>query len=379
MSFDVKIPSLGESVTEAMIAVWEKQNGDYVEVDDILCQVESDKATIELRAEEAGELEIKVEEGETIAVGDTVAQIDTSAAPPEKSKEHAQDVKTEQPKVEQPKEEQPEEKVQPTKKAPEPVEPPKPVEKAPERKPPAPKQVIVKEGDRTIRRERLSMLRKTISNRMLEAKQGTAMLTTINEADMSEAMRIRKAHNEKLVERYGLKVGFVSFFARACAIALKEFPVVNARLENDEIVYHDYCDISIAVSTDRGLVVPVVKNIDQMNLVEIETSIASLATRARDNQLSIDEMTGGTFTITNGGVFGSLISTPIINTPQSAILGLHTIQDRPVARNGQVVIKPMMYISLSYDHRLIDGRDSVSFLVRVKQLIEDPSSMLFEV
>lgn len=376
MSFDVKIPSLGESVTEAMIATWEKQNGDYVEVDDILCQVESDKATIELRAEEAGVLDITVEEGETIAVGDTVARIDTSAKQPEKVEEEpAEEEKAEQPK----KEETLIEKAAPPMQTPK-AESAKPAApKAPEPAKPTPKQVVIKEGDRTIRRERMSMLRKTISTRMLNAKQGTAMLTTINEADMSEAMRIRKVHNEKLVERYGLKVGFVSFFARACAIALKEFPVVNARLDEDEIVYHDYCDISIAVSTDRGLVVPVIKNVDHMNLVEIETSIASLATRARDNQLSIAEMTGGTFTITNGGVFGSLISTPIINTPQSAILGLHTIQDRPVARDGQVVIRPMMYISLSYDHRLIDGRDSVSFLVRVKQLIEDPSSMLFEI
>ncbi len=365
MSVDVKIPSLGESVTEATIATWEKQNGDYVNVDDILCQVESDKATLELRAEEAGVLEITVGEGEILAVGDTIARIDIEAKAPEQPEEKpAAEIREHHQKVEQP-----------------PIEAPKPmVQKAPEPAPqPKPKQVIVAEGDRTIRRERMSMLRKTISSRLLNAKQGTAMLTTINEADMSEVMRLRKAHNDKLMARYGLKVGFVSFFARACAIALKEFPVVNAKLDDDEIIYHDYCDISIAVSTDRGLVVPVVKNVDHMNIVEIETAIASLAARARDNQLSIDEMTGGTFTITNGGVFGSLISTPIINTPQSAILGLHTIQDRPVARDGQVVIKPMMYISLSYDHRLIDGRDSVSFLVRVKQLMEDPSSMLFEI
>jgi 2-oxoglutarate dehydrogenase E2 component (dihydrolipoamide succinyltransferase) len=385
MSFEVKIPSLGESVTEAMIATWEKQSGDYVDEDEILCQVESDKATIDLRAEQAGTLKITIEEGETIAVGDTVAEIDTKAEAPAKAANDQQEEKIESngapanvehstSAIEKPQQTAEAAKSPEAKKvAPPPQKPAQPPT------PSVSKRVISGEGDRTIRSEKMSMLRRTISKRMLGAKQGTAMLTTINEVDMSEAMRIRKTHNEKLIQKYGLKVGFVSFFARACSIALREFPVINGMLDGDEIVYHDYCDISIAVSTDRGLVVPVIKNVEKMNLVEVEGEIASLAAKARENRLTIDEMTGGTFTITNGGVFGSLISTPIINSPQSAILGLHTIQDRPVARDGQVVIKPMMYISLSYDHRLIDGRDSVSFIVRVKQLIEDPSSMLFEV
>lgn len=384
MSFDVKIPSLGESITEVTIGAWVKQKGDVVEIDEIIADVESDKATVELRAEEAGVLEPLVDEGETVQVGDTVARIDTDAQPSEGTPKA--EAKKPEAEPEPPKESAPAPKPQRPEPAPQAPAPSAPYESqtTPAAEPPRPKPEIHRhatagEGERTVRRERMTMLRKTISSRMLQAKQGTAMLTTINEADMTELKRIRSQYNERIKEKYGLKIGFVSFMARVCSIALQEFPIVNAMLDGDEIVYNDFCDIAIAVSTDRGLVVPVIRNVETMNIVEIEQAIASLAVRARDNKLSIDEMTGGTFTITNGGVFGSLISTPILNTPQSAILGMHTIQDRPVARNGEIVIRPMMYLALSYDHRLIDGRDSVTFLVRVKEMIEDPSRLLFEI
>ncbi len=401
MSLDVKIPSLGESVTEATIGAWVKENGDAVEMDEVICEVESDKASVELRAEEAGTLEILVEEGETVAVGDTIARIDTDAKPEEKPAEATEESAEQAEKPTEPEEkpDEPEsrEKEQKSVQAPKPEpeqahpmgkpaaakEPRPEVQPEPKpthfEKPETPRYQASAAGDRPVRRQRMSTLRKTISSRMLQAKQGTAMLTTINEADMSELKRIRAEYNEKIIEKHGIKIGFVSFIARVCSIALQEFPIINAMLDGDEIVYNNFSDIAIAVSTDRGLVVPVIRNVGTMNVVEIEKAIVSLAERARDSKLSIDEMTGGTFTITNGGVFGSLISTPIINTPQSAILGLHAIQDRPVVRDGEIVIRPMMYLALSYDHRLIDGRDSVRFLVRVKEMIEDPSRLLFEV
>ncbi|RMF56679.1 MAG: 2-oxoglutarate dehydrogenase complex dihydrolipoyllysine-residue succinyltransferase, partial [Calditrichaeota bacterium] len=235
------------------------------------------------------------------------------------------------------------------------------------------------EWPRPERRERMSTLRKTIARRLVAAKNETAMLTTFNEVDMSAIMELRKKYKESFKERYEIGLGFMSFFTRAVCLALKEWPAVNASIEDDYIVYHDYCDISIAVSTPRGLVVPVIRNADKLSLAEIEKAVAELAKKARENSLTIDEMTGGTFTITNGGVFGSLMSTPIINPPQSAILGMHKIEERPVVVNGEIVIRPMMYVALSYDHRIIDGRESVSFLVRVKELLEDPARMLLEI
>jgi 2-oxoglutarate dehydrogenase E2 component (dihydrolipoamide succinyltransferase) len=229
---------------------------------------------------------------------------------------------------------------------------------------------------RNIRKEKMSNLRKTISKRLVEAKNTTAMLTTFNEVDMGAIMETRTKHKDKFKEAHGVNLGFMSFFAKACAIALSEWPTVNAYIENDELVYHDYADISIAVSTPRGLTVPVMRNVESMSMADVEKTVATLAAKARDSKLTADDLTGGTFTITNGGVFGSLMSTPIINIPQSAILGMHKIQDRPMAINGKVEIRPMMYLALSYDHRIIDGRESVSFLVRVKELLENPALLL---
>src|SRR4030095_3213828 len=230
---------------------------------------------------------------------------------------------------------------------------------------------------RNEKREKMTNLRKTISRRLVEAKNTTAMLTTFNEVDMKPIMDIRTQYKDKFKEIHGVGLGFMSFFAKACSFALQEWPAVNAYVDGDELVYHDYCDISIAVSTPRGLTVPVIRNAESLSMAEIEKKVIELANKARDNKLGMDELTGGTFTITNGGVFGSLLSTPIINIPQSAILGMHKIEERPIALNGQVVIKPMMYVALSYDHRIIDGRESVSFLVRVKELLENPDQLLF--
>jgi 2-oxoglutarate dehydrogenase E2 component (dihydrolipoamide succinyltransferase) len=229
---------------------------------------------------------------------------------------------------------------------------------------------------RNEKREKTSQLRKTIARRLVESKNSTAMLTTFNEADMSRIMEIRSKYKDKFKEAHGVGLGFMSFFAKACCIALQEWPAVNAYIDGDYLVYHDYCDISIAVSTPRGLTVPVIRNVESLSMAEVEKKVIELANKARDNKLSLEELQGGTFTITNGGVFGSLMSTPIINLPQSAILGMHKIQERPMAVNGQVVIKPMMYLALSYDHRIIDGRESVSFLVRVKELLENPEQLL---
>jgi 2-oxoglutarate dehydrogenase E2 component (dihydrolipoamide succinyltransferase) len=234
-------------------------------------------------------------------------------------------------------------------------------------------------AERTARREKFSTLRKTLARRLVAAKNETAMLTTFNEVNMSPVMDLRKKYKESFKEKFDVNLGFMSFFVKACCVALKEWPAVNAMIDGDEVEYHNFCDISIAVSAPKGLVVPVIRNAERLSFAEIEREVARLAAKARENKLSIEEMSGGTFTITNGGVFGSMLSTPIINVPQSAILGMHNITERPVAENGQAVIRPVMYVALSYDHRIIDGRESVSFLVRVKQLIEDPARLLLEV
>ena len=241
------------------------------------------------------------------------------------------------------------------------------------------KPVLTGSDNRVERREKLSTLRRTLAKRLVVAKNETAMLTTFNEVNMAPIMELRKKYKESFKEKYDVSLGFMSFFTKACCIALKEWPSVNAMIDGDEVIYHDYCDISIAVSAPKGLVVPVIRNAESLSFAEIEREVARLAGKARENKLSMEEMTGGTFTVTNGGVFGSMLSTPILNIPQSAILGMHNIVERPVAENGQVVIRPVMYIALSYDHRIIDGRESVSFLVRVKQLLEDPSRLMLEV
>jgi len=411
MSLEIKVPTVGESITEVTLSQWLKQDGDYVEMDENIAELESDKATFELPAEKAGILRIIAQEGDTLEIGAVVCTIEEGDAPTGDSAPAAAPAKeassTAAPAAAA-KDEDPDsyaagtaspaaakilrekgidastikgtgkegritkedaEKAQPVAKA-----------AAPAAKPAAAAAPVAPvAGSINERREKLSSLRKTIAKRLVAVKNETAMLTTFNEVNMQPIMDLRAKYKDTFKEKFGIGLGFMSFFTKAVTTALAEWPAVNARIEDNEIVYSDFADVSIAVSAPKGLVVPVIRNADAMSLEQIEKAIAALAGKARDNKLTIDEMTGGTFTITNGGVFGSMMSTPIINAPQSAILGMHNIIQRPIAENGQVVIRPMMYIALSYDHRIIDGRESVSFLVRVKQLLEDPARLLLGV
>ncbi len=405
MALEIKIPPVGESISEVTLSRWIKNDGDYVEMDEIIAELESDKATFELTAEQAGVLKTTAAEGDTLAIGAKVCEIDTSAkasaspakpeAAPVAAKEEVKAVAVESSttnyaaghpspvaaKVLAEKGINPadvqgsgrngritkEDAMNASQTA------PAKATKATETKTATPT------GTREVRAEKMSSLRKTVSKRLVAVKNETAMLTTFNEVDMQPIMDIRAKYKDKFKEKYGVGLGFMSFFTKAVCEALKEFPAVNAQINGEEILYHNYADISIAVSAPKGLVVPVIRNAEQLSLAEIEKAVAELAGKARENKLTIEEMTGGTFTITNGGVFGSMMSTPIINAPQSAILGMHNIVERPVALNGQVVIRPMMYIALSYDHRIIDGRESVGFLVRVKQFLEDPQRLLLGV
>lgn len=406
MKIEVKVPTIGESINEVTVGQWLKEDGTIVETDEVICEVESEKATVEIVAEDGGVLKILVGEGNTAEVGAVIAEIQKDG----KAKA-TKDIETPKRETEEFQEteinKESSQKISPvaanilkeagiaidqitgsglsgkvtksdaikivenSKKSPESEK-----EKSLIESEKTQTKINKLEGGRDTRRERMSTLRKTISRRMLEAKQGTAMLTTINEIDMSGIIEDRKKYKEMFKEKYDVNLGFMSFFTKAATLVLNEFPVVNAMIDGDDIVYNDFCDISMAVSTPKGLVVPVIRNAESLSLAQIEGIVAELAVKARDNKLTIEEMTGGTFSITNGGVFGSLISTPLINTPQSAILGMHTIQERPVARDGEVVIRPMMYVSLSYDHRIIDGRESVSFLVRLKEILEDPIRLL---
>jgi len=387
---EIKVPTVGESISEVSLAKWLKKDGEWVERDEVLAEMESEKATFEINAEQAGILNIIVKEGETLAIGDVVCKIDDKAAKPASAAP-----------------------VEEVKKKDAPVAAEKSISKQDVKASPVAAAIIAdkkidtksiaasgsggkilkqdvlealtqpgrKSGtvlfSREERKEKMSQLRKTVSRRLVEAKNTTAMLTTFNEVDMSKIMEVRTSFKDKFKEAHGVNLGFMSFFTKACAYALQEWPAVNAYLSNDEIIYHDYCDISIAVSAPKGLVVPVIRNAESLSMAEIEKRVIELATKARENKLSMEEMQGGTFTITNGGVFGSLMSTPIINIPQSAILGMHKIEERAVVVNGQIVARPMMYLALSYDHRIIDGRESVGFLVRVKELLENPALMLF--
>ena len=396
---DIKVPTVGESISEVTLLKWTKNSGDYVERDEVIAELESEKATFEVNAEQAGTLKQSAQEGDTLKIGDILASIDETAPKPEKQAGSngtpAKETKAEA-TVAQPTQ-APVTAVSNDIKA-TPVAAAIIADKKVDPKSVTPSGYsgkIVKSDvlaalsnpgkvtggkplfSRDVRTEKMSQLRKTISRRLVESKNTTAMLTTFNEVDMSRIMDIRKQHKDKFKEAHGVNLGFMSFFAKACAIALQEWPAVNANIDGDQLVYHDYTDISVAVSTPRGLTVPVIRNVESLSMAEIEKKVIELAGKARDNKLTMDELTGGTFTITNGGVFGSLMSTPIINLPQSAILGMHKIQERPMAINGQVVIKPMMYLALSYDHRIIDGRESVSFLVRVKDLLENPEQLLF--
>lgn len=405
---DIKVPTVGESINEVTLLKWVKKEGDYVERDEVIAELESEKATFEVNAEKAGILKLSANEGDTLKIGDVLAKIDETAPKPEGKVAPAAEQKAAaeiKPANENGQSSRREEPVVATAAA---GSKPADVKATPVAsaiiadKKVDPKTVtpsgfqgkILKEDvlnalnnpgrvqgqqlfSRNERKEKMSNLRKTISRRLVEAKNTTAMLTTFNEVDMTNIMAIRSKFKDKFKETKGVGLGFMSFFAKACCFALQEWPSVNAYIDGDELVYHDYCDISIAVSTPRGLTVPVIRNVESLGMAEIEKKVIELANKARDNKLTMDELQGGTFTITNGGVFGSLMSTPIINIPQSAILGMHKIQERPMAINGQVVIRPMMYLALSYDHRIIDGRESVSFLVRVKELLENPEQLLF--
>lgn len=390
---EIKVPTVGESISEVTLVKWLKPEGAWVERDELLCELESEKATFELNAEQAGILHIVAAEGATLAIGELACKIDDKAARPEGSAAPAAEAKpaakAEAPKAEAPKAALPADvKATPVASAIMADKQVKPTEvKGSGSMGRILKQDVLdalanpgKKGvgafTRNDRREKMSNLRKTVSRRLVEAKNTTAMLTTFNEVDMTRIMEIRKVYKDKFKESHGVNLGFMSFFTKACTYALAEWPAVNAYIDGEEIVYHDYCDISIAVSAPKGLVVPVIRNAESLSMAEIEAKVMELAGKARDNKLGMDEMTGGTFTITNGGVFGSLMSTPIINIPQSAILGMHKIQERPMVVNGKIEARPMMYVALSYDHRIIDGRESVSFLVRVKELLENPELML---
>lgn len=402
---DIKVPTVGESISEVTLLKWTKHDGDYVERDEVIAELESEKATFEVNAEKAGVIKLEnIKEGDSIKIGDKLASIDDKASKPSNGKPSKEKsvVGSQEPVVEKKKakaevktEDKKEEQATDVKATPvaaamivdKKVDPKKITPSGPEGK-------IVKEDvlaalnnpgrrqgaelfSRNERPEKMSNLRKTISRRLVEAKNTTAMLTTFNEVNMQPVMDIRNKYKEKFKEIHGVGLGFMSFFVKACCYALQEWPSVNAYIDGDNIVHHDYCDVSIAVSTPRGLTVPVIRNAESLSMADIEKRVIELATKARDSKLTADDLTGGTFTITNGGVFGSLLSTPIINIPQSAILGMHKIEERPIAVNGQVVVKPMMYVALSYDHRIIDGRESVSFLVRVKELLENPDQLLF--
>ena len=405
---DIKVPTVGESINEVTLVKWLKKDGEYVDRDEVIAELESEKATFEVNAEKAGILKTVGKEGDTLNIGDVLATIDDAAARPEKAAAPAPAAEPKASGNGKPTPAQPAAVQQPAPAATVSEKPAADVKATPVAsaiiadKKVDPKNIqasgyngkILKEDvlealshpgrkggaeafSREDRKEKMSNLRKTVSRRLVEAKNTTAMLTTFNEVDMSRIMAIRTANKEKFKETHGVNLGFMSFFTKAVSYALQEWPAVNAYIDGDSIIYHQYCDISIAVSAPKGLVVPVIRNAESLSMAEIEKKVVELATKARDNKLSMEEMQGGTFTITNGGVFGSLMSTPIINIPQSAILGMHKIQERPVVVDGQIVIRPMMYLALSYDHRIIDGRESVSFLVRVKELLEHPELLLF--
>lgn len=398
--FEMNVPAVGESITEVTISIWKKADGDFVELDEIIAEIESDKATFDLAAEAQGTLRVVAKESDTLQIGALICRIEVM----EKTSVSTKSASKNQPEHHQP-----------------------PSYATGHASPAASKLLDEKgilssdikgtgrdgritKGDaakaqkstlqteavkpsasqleslpysngmsREQRREKMSSLRKTISKRLVSVKNETAMLTTFNEVNMKLIMDIRKEYKEEFKEKNEVGLGFMSFFTKACCTALQEWPAVNGMIDENELVYNDYCDISIAVSAPKGLVVPVIRNAETLSFSQIEKEIARLATKARDNKLSIDEMQGGTFTLTNGGVFGSMMSTPIINAPQSAILGMHNIVQRAVVENEEIVIRPMMYLALSYDHRIIDGRESVSFLVRVKQLLEEPTRLMLGV
>ena len=391
------VPAVGESINEVTISSWLKKDGDIVELDEVIAEIDSDKATFDLTAESSGKLKIEAQEGDTLEIGAPICSIEQGDF---EVLESAKSIKSENETEEKPKDISIKEREEKS-------------EDSTNNVTPVAQKIIDDKGidinnisgsgaggkitkedvinvtiskteekletTESQNRVKMTQLRKTIAKRLVSVKNETAMLTTFNEVDMSSIMGLRSKYKESFKEKYGVNLGFMSFFTKACCVALKEWPAVNAMIEGDEIVYNDNCHISIAVSTPKGLVVPVIRKADELGFDDIENEVIRLATKARDGKLSIDEMQGGTFTITNGGIFGSMLSTPIINAPQSAILGMHNIVKRGVVVNDELVIKPMMYLALSYDHRIIDGRESVSFLVRIKELLEDPSRLILEI
>lgn len=428
MIIDIVVPKAGESVTEADIASWMKEDGDFVQMDEAVLELETDKASMELAAAAAGQLKILVQEGETVQVGEVIGKIDTSAtgsASAEPKEEKAEE------KVEEPTPEpEPEvetlqeaelENTELSQKTPSPaarkiiienglsvqdipasgkggritkadvlshlalreqqLKIPSPVKsEAPKVEKSASSEPFIDPADkaRGVKVERMSRLRRTVAERLVEAQKTAAILTTFNEVDMSSVMNLRKKYKDKFKEKFEVNLGFMSFFTRACCMALKDYPVINAQVDGNNIIFHDYCDVGVAVSTPKGLVVPVIRDAQDMSFEQIEKKIVELAIKGRNADLTPDEMSGGTFTITNGGIFGSMLSTPILNRPQSAILGMHNIVEKPVVVNGEIVIRPMMYLALSYDHRIIDGAEAVRFLVKVKECIEDPTRILLD-
>lgn len=397
---EMKVPSPGESISEVEIAAWLVNDGDYVEKDQAIAEVDSDKATLELPAEESGKIQFKAEEGDVVKVGQVVCLIDTAAKAPETTK--TPEVQKEAAEIPAVKKKEPQKTPEKTSYATG-VPSPSAAKIMSENNVQAgqvsgtgkdgriiksdvlnalSKGIEMSSNDswsrsREVSREKLSMLRRKIAERLVSVKNETAMLTTFNEIDMKPIMDLRKKYKEAFAKKHEINLGFMSFFTKAVTEALQLFPSVNAQIDGNEIILHEYADIGIAVSSPKGLMVPVLRNAESMSLAEIEREIKRLAIKARDGKITPDEMTGGTFTITNGGVFGSMLSTPIINPPQSAILGMHNIVDRPVAIGGQVEIRPIMYLALSYDHRIIDGKESVSFLVKVKEMLENPDKMIF--
>lgn len=393
MILEMKVPSPGESITEVEIAEWLVEDGDYVEKDQAIAEVDSDKATLELPAEESGIITLKAEVGDAVAVGEVVCLIDTSAEKPEGDAAPAKkEEKEEAPKEAAPKPETPKKESYATGTA-----------------SPAAKKIlsekgipasdvqgtgrdgrITKEdalnakpsmgspagGRRGESRSKLSMLRRKVAERLVSVKNETAMLTTFNEVDMTPIFELRKQYKEEFKSKHGVGLGFMSFFTLACVRALEMYPAVNSMIDGKEMISYDFCDISIAVSGPKGLMVPVIRNAENLSFRGVEAEVKRLAIRAREGEITVDEMTGGTFTITNGGVFGSMLSTPIINPPQSAILGMHNIVERPIVRDGAIAIAPIMYVALSYDHRIIDGKESVGFLVAVKEALENPEELL---
>lgn len=414
MAVEVKIPSPGESITEVEIAEWLVESGDYVERDQVIAEIDSDKATLELTAEDAGEIELVAEEGETVEVGQVVAKIDTDAEAPEGGSGSDQKDEVEEQASEKETPEKDTQEKSPKQDKSSEVKNSEPADDNVKASPVAKEMMRKNEvkadrvkgsgangritksdveaylsggmeadavqgwgGTRETRREKMSSLRRKVAERLVSVKNDTAMLTTFNEVDMKPIMDLRTKYKNKFKEKYGVSLGFMGFFAKAVAEALNKYPAVNGMIDGKEVIYHDYADIGVAVSTPKGLMVPVVRNAEQMKIHEIEAEIKRLAIKARDGKISLDDMTGGTFTITNGGVFGSMLSTPIINPPQSAILGMHNIVDRPIAVDGKVEIRPVMYVALSYDHRIIDGKESVSFLYAIKEMLENPAKLIF--